>query len=189
MFQASRFSHISFCSSRLEDKFMHVRLRTVCCVFNCVKRHVTTLHNRVVHVECIATCSAMAASVGSTNLHLPTVIFESQHRLSAALTTLLSHISQSNAQPYGNHYLHIDIRHTNNSRISLSQDSDSAFCLKPHRIFLYARYSFSPEAVLFLRPIFVPQVTFRQRKPLSYPSVISERLHEARIRTLEQYKT
>ena len=51
--------------------------------------------------------------------------------------------------------------------------------LKPHRIFLYARYSFSPEAVLFLRPISVPQVTFRQRKSLSYPSFYMKHVSEA----------
>lgn len=120
----------------------------------------------------------MVASLGWTNFHLPTVIFELQHRLSAALTALLSHISQSNAQPYGKHYLHIDFGPTNISRSLLSQDNESSCCLKPHRIFLYARYSFSPEALLFLRPIFVPQVTFRQRKPLSYPSFYMKHVSE-----------
>jgi hypothetical protein len=44
--------------------------------------------------------------------------------------------------------------------------------------FLSPDIPFSPEAVLFLRPIFEPQVTFRQRKPLSYPNFYMKHVSE-----------
>ena len=72
IFQAPRFSDISFYSHRLEVKDTHVSLRTVGREYNRVKRPVTAMRNREVHLECTATSQRYGCIT-----HLSAVIFGS----------------------------------------------------------------------------------------------------------------